>query len=307
MLDYRFEVFAAAARKLSFTRAAAELCITQPAVSKHIRELERTLKVQLFERKGNAIVLSEPGKLVLRYAESARNLSREMHSCLGRYQREDSGILALGASSTVAQYVLPPVLARFRQAFPQIRLKMATGNTGQIERMLLDQEIGIGVVEGAFRRSEIRYTPYTKDEIVLVVRTDCRLAAGGEVLLEQLKTLPLLLREQGSGTLQVIERSLREAGLRLGELSVEMSLGCTEAMKSYLLNADCLAFISRHAVARELAEGRLRIVRVRGIGLYRQLYFVTPQGRSGGLEVRFMEFALAADAGCHRSPVPSIT
>ena len=170
MDDFRLKVFLAAARTLSFTRAAAQLCISQPAVSKHIRELESRYKVSLFDRCGSRLALTEAGRTLLasaeRLTEGYRRLEYEMSLCASRVEGE----LRLGASTTVAQYVLPPVLARFTARFPGVRVSMRSDNSDGVEQALLHGEIDLGVVESIRRRQGLHYTLFRHDELVLVAR-----------------------------------------------------------------------------------------------------------------------------------------
>ena len=170
MDDFRLKVFLAAARTLSFTRAAAQLCISQPAVSKHIRELESRYKVSLFDRCGSRLALTGAGETLLasaeRLTEGYRRLEYEMSLCASRVEGE----LRLGASTTVAQYVLPPVLARFTARFPGVRVSMRSDNSDGVEQALLHGEIDLGVVESIRRRQGLHYTLFRHDELVLVAR-----------------------------------------------------------------------------------------------------------------------------------------
>ena len=166
MSDFRLEVFYTVAKRLSFTKAAASLFITQPAVTKHIHELEEQYQNKLFERKGNTIQLTAAGALLLEHAETLFAIYRTIDFDMNALINRKEGTLHLGASTTIAQYVIPPLLAGFRKKFPEIQLKMLNGNTETIERYLLDKEIELGLVEGRSRNQEIQYTPFIKDEIV---------------------------------------------------------------------------------------------------------------------------------------------
>ncbi|GAB2778076.1 LysR family transcriptional regulator [Rhabdobacter roseus] len=291
MLDFRLHVFYTVAKRLSFTKAAAELFITQPAVTKHIHELEQQFGVALFERRGKQISLTPAGELALHHAELIQANYRQLEYDLNQLKGLQAGALRLGASSTVAQYVLPPVLARFHERYPDIAISLISGNTEQIEQALLHNDIDMGLVEGRTHGQEIRYTPFVQDEIVLVTHREHPLAQQDEITLEVLRTLPLVLRERGSGTLEIIEHALRQAGLKLTDLSIAMYLGSTESIKSYLFHARSVAFISIYAIENELRAGTLRILDVQDLTIRRTLYSVQKQGDSDALTETFLRFA----------------
>ncbi len=291
MFDFRLTVFYTVAKRLSFTKAAAELFVTQPAITKHVQELESQLGMALFDRRGNQISLTTAGNVLLRHAETIMGVYRQIEFDLNALKGQPGGRLRLGASSTIAQYVIPAVLARFQDHSPEVSLSLLSGNTNQIEQALLNNDIDLGLVEGRTHHSDIRYTPFVKDELVLVCRADHPLAGRDEITLDELKTVPIALRERGSGSLEVIEHALRGAGLRLNDLNLAMQLGSTEGIKSYLTNSASIAFISIFAVQNELKNGILRVLDVAGLTIQRDFYSVQLQGVSEGLADTFMRFA----------------
>jgi LysR family transcriptional regulator, transcriptional activator of the cysJI operon len=291
MLDFRLLVFYTVAKKLSFTKAAAELFITQPAVSRHIQELEQQIGMALFERTGRQISLTPAGQVALHHAEIIQANYRQMEYDLNALTGRRSGGLLIGASSTVAQYVLPPVLAHFHEKYADVSISLISGNTEHIEQALLNKDIEVGIVEGRTHLHELHYEPFLKDEIVLIAKEDHPLAQRDEVTLEELKTYPMVLRERGSGTLEVIEYALKEHNIRLSDLSVAMYLGSTESIKSYLSHSRDLAFISVNAVKNELGNGTFRIVDVAGLTITRYLYTIQRQGDTEPLADSFLRFA----------------
>ena len=186
MDDFRLKVFIAAARTLSFTRAAEQLYISQPAVSKHVGELESRYKVQLFTRRGSRLELTD-----------YRRLEYEMSLCAD----QTGGELRLGASTTIAQYLLPPILAHFTARFPGVRVSMSSGNSAEVEQALGEHAVDLGLVESLSRRQGLHYTLFRPDELVLVARPGGKYARRETVTPEELPRIPLVLRESGSGTL----------------------------------------------------------------------------------------------------------
>ncbi|WP_026260442.1 LysR family transcriptional regulator [Segetibacter koreensis] len=291
MFDFRLKVFHTVAKRLSFTKAATELFITQPAVTKHIKELEQYFKVQLFERKGNQIKLTNQGQLMLQYTEQLFTIYRKMEFDLNSFSDNHKGLLHLGASTTISQYVIPSALAEFHKKYKDIKVKLLNGNTEQIEHALLNNDIDLGIIEGKSKNKGIKYTKYVKDEIVLVSKMNNPFAKNRPVTIEELKNIPLLVRETGSGTLDVIAYALKPFNLTFSQLNIEMDLGSTEAIKTYLQSSNCMAFLSVHSIANELSNNIFQIIDVAGLQIERFFYFIERQGTSEQLANLFMQFA----------------
>ena len=293
MDDFRLKVFITAARTLSFTRTAERLYISQPAVSRHIGELESRYRVPLFVRRGSRLELTAAGQVLLeaagRISDDYRRLEYEMSLCANQAEGE----LRLGASTTIAQYLLPPALARFTARFPGVRVSVLSGNSGQIERALADREIDLGMVESVSRRQGLHYTLFRPDELVLVARPGGRFARTESVTPEALCRIPLVLREDGSGTLEVIAAALAGVGLRLSQLEVAMRLGTTEGIKSFVRNSDAMALVSVISVVDELRSGVLRIIDLEDLPLRRDFAFVHVEAEPSALVRQFIEFALS--------------
>lgn len=291
MFDFRLQVFYTVARRLSFTKAAEELYITQPAVTKHIHELEHHFKLKLFERQGNKIALTPAGSTLLQHAEGLLSSYRNMEFDMNHLAEKHSGRLRVGASTTVAQYVIPPLMASFRQKFKEVKLTLTSSNTERIEKALLNEEVDIGIIEGRSKNKSIHYVPFLKDEIVLVCAAAHAPVRKESITTEELKAIPILLREPGSGTLEVIAHALRNAGLKLKDLKVEMQLNSTESIKTYLGHSPCAAFVSRHAVMKELQHKEFRILDVKGLTIERPFYIIQPHGALASLPELFSRFA----------------
>ena len=286
MDDFRLKVFIAAARTLSFTRAAEQLYISQPAVSKHVGELESRYKVQLFTRRGSHLELTDAGRTMLeaagRLLDDYRRLEYEMSLCAD----QTGGELRLGASTTIAQYLLPPILAHFTARFPGVRVSMSSGNSAEVEQALGEHAVDLGLVESLSRRQGLHYTLFRPDELVLVARRET-------VTPEELPRIPLVLRESGSGTLEVIAAALAARGIRLSQFDVTMRLGSTEGIKAFVRNSDAMAIVSVISVVDELRSGALRIVDIEGLTLSRDFVFVHAEAEPARLARRFIDFARA--------------
>lgn len=290
-MDFRLKVFHSVACNLSFTKASRELFISQPAISKHIHELEVQYKTPLFERTGSQIRLTRAGELLFSHTHSLLASYRQLDFEMNLLTNNFLGDLHLGVSTTISQYVLPPVLALFIKMFPDIHVSVLNGNSRDIELALRDGKITLGLVEGTTRQNTMHYIPFMKDELVVVTHVGSKLAAYDELTLEQLCTLPVVLRENGSGTLEVLEGTLAKHQIKLSQLNVLLQLGSTESIKLFLENSDALGILSIRAVTRELMAGRLKVIDIEGFKAERTFSFVEPQGQNSGMEESFMRFA----------------
>lgn len=288
-MDFRLKVFYTVALRLNFTKAATELYITQPAVSKHIQELEETYKTKLFERNGSKIALTPAGEILLKHTKEIFEIYREIDFEMSSLISERQGLLRLGASTTISQYIISPVLARFHQKQKDIKVNLLNGNTEQIENALINKEIEIGIVEGQSKNQSIKYIPFLKDELVLVCSSKNSFVKQNEISVNDLKSMKFITRERGSGTLEVIEFALKNVGLKFSDLQIEMQLGSTESIKSYLLNSDCFAFMSIHAVSKELKNKELIVLDVEKLSIERYFYIITLLGKSDPLSELFIQ------------------
>ena len=292
LTDFRLKVFKTVADRLSFTKAAAELLISQPAVTKQINELERLLGKPLFLRHGNRISLTDDGVRLLEYANRILALYGELRDAFVEEQGAFSGEIRLGASTTLSQYVLPGLLAKFRKLYPDVRVTLFNGNTEQIERQIADGKLDFGMIEGTASNPALHYELFMDDELVLVTSASNTSFTREEITAADLPALPLVIRENGSGTLDVLSRELSRHGLSLRQLHIEMQLGSTESIKHYLFYSDTFAFVSVQAVLDELAANRLRVVEVGDMELVRRFSFVTAHGQRSRLTDLFKQFCL---------------
>lgn len=290
MFDFRLKVFYTVAKRLNFTRAAEELFITQPAVTKHIHEIETFYKCKLFDRNGTKIKLTVAGLTLLNHTEKLFSIYRDIEFELAAINENVKGTIKLGASTTVAQYVLPKYLALFKQKFPDIHIELTDGNTEHIENLLADNKIDLGIVEGQSKRQHIKYTPFIKDEIVLCTSNTNKSIKKSVITLNELQKLPIVVREQGSGSLEVIISALKKQNVKLSQLNNEMVLESSESIKSYLFHSNTFAFLSIHSIFKELKSNEMQIVDVKGLSIERYFYFITQQGDNHHLSELFLRF-----------------
>lgn len=284
MIDIRLKVFRSVARNMSFTRASQELFISQPAISKHVQELEREFNTRLFDRMGSRISLTAAGQLLLDHTERILKDYQKMDFDMNALQKRFSGELRIGASTTIAQYVMPEILADFIAAYPQLSVTMLSDNSREIEKALQENRIDIGMAEGVIRQPQLKYAPFMKDELVAVVRSSNPLADKDEITVEELKTFPLVLRERGSGTLDVIEKSLSTHGLSLSDMDVIMHFGTTEGIKHFVEKSDAIGIVSVRSVDKDLLRGDFKVIDVAGMPMERDFVFVEKRGETSGLQ-----------------------
>jgi DNA-binding transcriptional LysR family regulator len=302
--NFRLVVFRAVAEHLSFRKAAEELYLTQPAVSLQIKALEEDLGVQLFDRAGAHIALTGAGIILLGYCEKVSKLLLNAEHEIAALSGEHAGQLALGASTTIAQYVLPRLLGEFRREHPRVQTTLMSGNTEHIVEALEKQKIALGFIEGPARSREVKAVPFLEDELVLIASTAHEWAERPSVSCSEIASIPLLMRERGSGTRHVIELALQRQGIKRKSLQIVMELDSTEAIKSAVDAGLGVGFVSRWAIAKDLRlDSSFEIVNVEGLTIKRQFLVAYASGpEPQGLALEFRRF-LIARAGMQRSSI----
>ena len=303
MENFRLKVFRTVAEAMSFRKAAEVLHLSQPAVSQQIRALEEEARVRLFDRAGgdghgNQIALTEAGRVLLGYANRAAATMAEAERALAALNHEVTGELRLGASTTVAQYLLPRILGAFLKQYPHVRMSVVSGNTEEIAAAVAEGKVALGIIEGPAMRRDVKTEPMAPDELVLIVSPGHAWSQRkGGIPAAELATVPLLLRERGSGSRRVVERALKEAGLPLKSLKVAMELDSTEAIISGVEAELGVGFVSRWAVGKVLRLGSVKVVKVVGLRMVREFSFVHVAGAEAiGAAAAFQRFARAAVA-----------
>lgn len=291
MPDFRLKVFYTVAQTLNFNKAAEVLNITQPAVTKHIKELEKTYNLTLFDRTYKRISLTKAGEILLQHAHLIFEQYQKLDFDLNLLQNKTQGLLHIGASTTIAQYIIPAYLAKFHKRFPDITVELTNANSLEIEQLLTDKKIELGLVEGNTSNSDLKYIPFLKDEIVLVGNVKNKNSRKETISLKELTKIPLLIREEGSGTTEMIESNLAKKGIKMSDLVIQMQLGSTESIKNYLLHSNAFAFLSIYSVQQELTNDRLTVVDIDGLEIKRNFSFVYRQGQPSPLAELFMKFA----------------
>src|ERR1700744_2917593 len=294
MISFSHRVFMEVAANLSFSKAAQVLFVTQPAISKHIKALEDQYKVPLFERKGNSILLTEAGKKLNEYLLQATEIERKAEYDLSVLSNvtQAAGHLRLGASTTIALYILPSILSGYQQQYPNVHVQLLNRNSEYVLNALLNHEVDIGIIEVDNKLTTVSYKTFMSDEVIPVCSAKSPLA-GKSLTLKQLAKTPLALRERGSGTLNALLRSLAALHIKPGDLSVKIRLGGTEALKNFLLADQCLGFMPRPSIIRELKESDLVEVPIDGLKITRDFFFIRRKATEDyGLTSNFIKYAV---------------
>jgi LysR family transcriptional regulator, transcriptional activator of the cysJI operon len=276
--NFRLKVFRAVAEHLSFRKAGEQLYLTQPAVTLQIKSLEEELNTRLFERSTRGVQLSEAGRILLDYAERLAHLSEEAEGRIAGLKGEATGHLVLGASTTIAQYVLPPHLAAFSRRYPAVQLQMFSNNTEQIAEGVASGRFGLGLIEGPALRRDLKVERWFDDELFVAVPASHEWAELGTIAADRLLEVPLVMRERGSGSRHVVEQGLQKAGIRLSSLRIVMELDSTEAILSCIEAGLGVGIVSKWAIERRSGEHALASVRLAGHSITRSFSFVRPQG-----------------------------
>lgn len=290
------------ARAGSVSKASAEGWVSQPALSKAVSELERQVGLPLLERGARGVRLTSAGRSLFGHAQAIFALERAAEEALEAERTMSCATLRVGASTTIATYVLPPLLAQFRAAHAGLTLKIARANTRGIKELLAAFELDVALVEGPAHDGRIEARRWRQDELVVVCAPDHPLAGRAEVDPEELAAWPWLSREEGSGTREVTEQALRPWNLPPREA---LEIGGAEALKQAAAAGLGLAVVSRHAASDQIALGRLQVLEVRGLSMVRPFWMLRLKNRPASPAARAFEAWLQQDAD-EQVPLPSV-
>ena len=276
MADRRLQVFHTVAKQLSFTKAAEQLFMTQPAVTFQVKQLEEHFNTRLFERAHGKISLTPAGELALDYAERILNLTAEMEGRISELTGQVSGPLLIGASTTIAEYMLPRLLGDFKQRHPETQARLTVANTETIESKVAEHTLDLGLIEAPSHHPNLVTEVCCEDELVMICAPHSALARHRVVTPQELANEPYISRESGSGTRECIDDYFRANGVSADELNLAMELGSREAIKGAVSAGLGFAIVSITTVVKEVKLGELTAVPL-DPPLRRQLSLVYPQ------------------------------
>lgn len=293
MADRRLQVFYTVAKQLSFTKAAEQLFMTQPAVTFQVKQLEEHFSTRLFERSHGKISLTPAGRLVMEYAEKILGVSEELEKRMSELTGAVGGPLLLGASTTVAEFILPQILGEFKARYPQVQAHMSVANSETIENRVADHTLDIGIIESPAHLPSVQAEVVCEDELVLICAPGHRLANARSVTPNQIVGEPFVSREVGSGTREFTDQYLRNCRVSPEDLNIVMELGSPEAIKGVVETGLGVAIMSRTRVAKERKLGLLTPVPLEP-RLIRTFSLVYPREKfRSQLLTTFSEFAAA--------------
>ena len=269
----QMRVFAAVARHLSFTRAARELHLTQPAVSQQMRLLEQEVGMPLIEQIGRKIRLAPAGVELLQYAHQVTELLREAGEAIAAMRGLKRGLLKLGAVST-AKYFAPALLSAFTPEYPEVTIKFTVGNRGEIVRLLAANELDLVIMGRPPMELATAATPFAPHPLVIIASPGHPLAGRRRIALEALAEESFIVREEGSGTRASMERLFSEHRVPFRAL---MEVSSNETIKQAVMAGMGISFISAHTIGLEIDAGRLTILDVVGLPVMREWYVIQLQ------------------------------
>ncbi len=293
MISTRHEVFLVVAQQKSFSKASQVLYISQPAISNHIKSLEDYYKITLFDRKGTLIQLTTAGKLLFEKLTEVKQIQDQTEFEISRIKdvMQAKGTLKLGASSTVALYILPKILSSFNQLYPNININSLNRNSELILEALLSQEINLGIIEGRVKFNQVDYQSFLSDKVIAVCGKKSAIAKKSNYQIKDLAGMPLAFRERGSGTMASLKYALEKNKIKLSELNIKVRLGGTESLKNFLIESDTLGFLPHRAIIKELKYGELVEINFEGLQIERNFFFIQRKGENNELNKSFIKLA----------------
>ena len=280
LMDTRqLQAFCAVVEKKSFSQAAEQLGVTQPAVSLQVRALEERVGQTLLDRSGRRVEPTEAGERLYRSAQRMLALEEQLLEEVSADDGRIVGTLAIGASTGPGAHLVPLLLCEFQAQHSDLHVALSIWDTQTVIDKVAERQLELGVVGALRRHRSLEFEPLARDEIVLAVPPG-HAPAGGTITVDELKNETLIVMQEGAGVRQVVEEELRRAGLRLRGVEPKLELGLQESVKSAVAGGYGVSFISRTAIEGELAAGRLAAAQVEGIEPARQIYIVRARGRS---------------------------
>ena len=278
MLSDSMRVFITVADKKNFSKAAKALSLTQPAVSFQIQTLEQYYQTMLFDRVNRHVKLTAAGELLLDYAIHRNNLQAELERNMQQLTGHVKGELLIGASTTIGEYILPYVVGSFKQDYPDVNVTIQIMNTKEISSAVESKTFDLGIIEGPLEQSDvIEAHNFLEDELVLAIPSDHPFAKKESITLEELKELPYITREPGSGSRLIFEQALIDADFDIEDLNIVMELGSTTSIKSAIMGGLGVSIISKWAVQDLVKAGKVAALNVQGLTLKRSFHIILNQ------------------------------
>lgn len=266
------KAFAAIAKTGSLTQAAEELFITQPALSQQIKQLENYFSIQLLERSNRGTSLTDAGRLLYDYSVRITDLFSELESKMDSLRASVEGSLTIGATSVVGGYAVPCSIFIFKEKYPETNLKLKVGNQAQVINDLKDEIVDVAVIEGDRVSGPFAIEEIATDDMTVIVPNKEPWNGKKYLLPGDFVKQPLIMREHGSGTRQVVENCLSSAGIDISSLNIVMELSSVDSIKAAVEAGHGISIMSRLALKKELHNKTLKAVDIKGIPLKQRIY-----------------------------------
>lgn len=289
----QLEAFVVLVEERSFSGAARRLLLSQPSLSKHIKNLEIFVNCRLITRTRDGVLLTDEGAILLGYARKILKLREEAREKIASLKDTASGHVSIGTSTIPSTYIIPSLLKGLRELHPDIRVHIHSGDSEDVIEMVVNSRVEIGFIGRPAQDSRLASEPVWSDELVLVAGEGSSLKEGSPLTMEDILDEPFVLREKGSGTRAMLEDYLRKNGLpSLSRFSTQCELGSSEAVKEAVISGLGISILSIHAVKRELASGLLRRITLDLPRIQRSFYMITRKQFAPQPHHRiFMEYA----------------
>lgn len=290
----QLEILAKIVELKSFSKAADGVYLTQPTVSGHIQALEEELGIKLLDRLGREVVPTKGGKLLYDYAKRMVALRDDARQALDQLMGKMRGEIVVGGSTIPGEYLLPAIIGRFRNKYPEVTVVLKIGDTADIINRVLDGDCEVGVVGSRVDDKRLEYNEFLKDELILIASPKYPLPKKGAITSKELSAISFVTRERGSGSRMTIEKKLLEMDIDPSSINVVAEMGSTEAVKQAVKAGLGVSFVSSMAVTEELRHKTLKAVPFKGKRFSRSFYIVSHRGRSMSTVGRaFMEFLVS--------------
>jgi DNA-binding transcriptional LysR family regulator len=277
MEDHKLRVFCAVAETKSFSKASELIHLTQPAVSLQIQAMEELFETRLFDRSGNTINLTPAGEVLYRRAKEILGLYAEAQRSISEITGAIKGCLSIGASSTIGNYLLPSIISSFKKKVPQVNITLVVNNTKTITEKLNAGEIDIALVEGDVSKQRFTVETLIDDELVVIMSPAHPWAERRNIPAIELTKEPIILREEGSGTRQIILKYLDDHGIKQDQLKIALVMGSNEAIKSAVEEGVGISIVSAWAARKSLKQGLLKVSTFKDLKFHRNFCIISPK------------------------------
>jgi DNA-binding transcriptional LysR family regulator len=273
------ELFCVVYEERGFSKAAARLNLTQPTISEHIRTLEEKFGTPLFDRTGRQVRPTGAGELLYKYGRQLSDVRRTILEAMSNYLHSLEGKLRISASTIPGEYLLPRILGRFHKKYPKVEVLVSVSDTERVHRDVEEFSADLGFAGARIHDGDLQFERFASDNLILVVPRSSRWAKLSELSLKEVRAVPLLVREEGSGTRAILERRLKALGYGLSDFNVVAQLGSTASIKEAVGAGVGVSITSSIAVRHELRCGLMRKVRIRELGSLRRDFYIVRNKR----------------------------